>query len=426
MRSAERTRQRQFDAGHGGRTLALGSKHERKAGTMLPHREFDQTGCGGLMRFAFTDEQEQFRAIVRRFLRERAPITAVRQQMATTGGFDRGLWQQLNDELGLAGVHLPEAVGGQGFGFVELGIVLEELGRALTCAPYFATAVLAAEALLQVASADEQRALLPAIASGQRIATLAWVEADGRWDVAATTLTATPTAGGPVLDGRKKFVLDGVTADLVLVVARAPGSSGEDGISLCAVDAPCSGLDRRALATIDTTRRQAELVFERVPARLLGTLGGAAAALTRTLDRAAVALACEMTGGARALLASAVEYAKLRMQFGRPIGSFQAIKHKCAELLLEVELAGAAANYAAAAIAEDDPQVPALAALAKAVASDAYMHTAAECIQIHGGIGFTWDHDTQLWYKRAKSSEVMFGDASYQRERYMQLVEATA
>lgn len=378
------------------------------------------------MRFGFTDEQAQFRVVVRRFMRDRSPASDVRRQMASVDGYDRAVWQRLTRELGLTGIHVPEQYGGQGFGFVELGIVLEEMGRALFCAPFFATAVLATQALLNGATDAQKRALLPAIAVGERIATLAWVEANGRWDVGGIALTATSADGGYLLDGTKKFVLDGHTADLVIVAARARGTAGEDGVSLFAVDAPCVGLTRRRLETLDATRKQAELVFNNVPARLLGDLGSGAVALSRTLEQAAVALACEMVGGARALLESAVEYAKLRMQFGRPIGSFQAIKHRCADLLLEVELAHSAACYAAAALAEDDPEVPALASLAKACASDAYMRTAAECIQIHGGIGFTWDHDTHLWFKRAKSSEVLLGDACYHRERYLQLTEAGA
>ena len=383
------------------------------------------------MRFGYTDEQEQFRAIVARFLRERSPISEVRRQMASADGYDSVLWQQLADELGITGVHVPEQFGGQGFGYAELGIALEEMGQALLCAPYFASSVLATDALMSVASAAEQHALLPALVSGARIATLAWVEANGDWDVAATTLIATQAGDDLRLDGHKKFVLDGHHADLLLVVARTAGTLGDAGLGLYAVEGQASGLNRRQLATIDTTRRQAELTFTRTPARRLdadptSTSTSIAAALRGTLDRATIALACEMVGGARALLNSSVEYAKLRMQFGRPIGSFQAIKHKCAEMLLEVELAASAARYAAAAIDEQDREVPALASMAKAMASDAYMRAATESIQIHGGIGFTWDQDTHLWFKRAKSSEVMLGDASHHRERYLTLTENAA
>jgi len=378
------------------------------------------------MRYGYSDEQEQFRAIVARFLRERSPMSEVRRQMDSADGYDRALWQQLASDLGLTGVHVPEGCGGQGFGYVELGIALEEMGQALLCAPYFASSVLATEVLLNVATEAEQQALLPTLVSGERVATLAWVEAGGQWDVAATALTVHGQGDACRLDGHKKFVLDGHHADLLLVVARTRGSVGDAGLGVFAVEAHATGLERRQLATIDRTRRQAELRFTDTPARRLGTSESAALKLRQSLDRATIALACEMVGGARALLDSAVEYAKLRMQFGRPIGSFQAIKHKCAEMLLEVELAASAARYAAAAIDEQDAEVPALASLAKAMASDAYMRAATECIQIHGGIGFTWDEDTHLWFKRAKSSQVMLGDATHHRERYLALTEAAA
>jgi alkylation response protein AidB-like acyl-CoA dehydrogenase len=378
------------------------------------------------MRFGYSDEQEQFRAIVARFLRERSPPSEVRKHMASADGYERTLWQQLAGELGLTGVHVPESFGGQGFGYAELGIALEEMGQALFCAPYFASSVLATEVLLNIAAEAEQHELLPALVSGERIATLAWVEHGGRWDVATTTLTAHGQGDACRLDGHKKYVLDGHHADLLLVVARTRGSVGDAGLGVYAVDAHAAGVERRQLTTIDTTRRQAEIRFTDTPARRLGATESAALKLRQSLDRATIALACEMVGGARALLNSAVEYAKLRMQFGRPIGSFQAIKHKCAEMLLEVELATSAARYAAAAIDEQDKEVPALASLAKAMASDAYMRAAIECLQIHGGIGFTWDEDTHLWFKRAKSSEVMLGDAHHHRERYLALTEASA
>jgi alkylation response protein AidB-like acyl-CoA dehydrogenase len=378
------------------------------------------------MHFGYSPEQEQFRDVVARFLRERSPLSVVRRQMERDQAYDPMLWQQLTDELGLAGIHVAERFGGAGFGYVELGIALEEMGRALVCAPVFASGVLATEALLNVASTEEQAALLPPLVAGSRGAPLAWVERGGDWDVAATTTTATPDGRSVVLDGHKKFVLDGDSADLLLVVARRAGTRGDDGLGLYAVDMPGTGVERRRLATIDPTRHQAEFSFARCPARALGSPGDAAPSLRRALDRATIALACEMVGGARALLDCAVEYAKLRMQFGRPIGAFQAIKHKCADMLLEVELATAAARYAAAAVDEDDPEVPALASLAKAVASEAYMHAAEECLQIHGGIGFTWDHDVHLWFKRAKSCEVLLGTASHHRERYLTLLETAA
>ena len=374
------------------------------------------------MRFSFSDEQEQFRASLRRYLSERAPPTAVRRAMATPLGYDRDLWQRLNADVGVAGIQVPEALGGIGFGYQELGIVMEEMGRALCCAPYFASAVLATEALRHGATASEQAEILPALASGETTATLAWMETHERWHVDAIALTAQPTTDGYALDGVKRYVVDGHSADLVVVAARVPGTATHD-IALFLVSGTSAGLTRRALGTIDQTRKLAELDFRSVPARRLGLPGTGAAALTRTFEYAAVALAHELVGAAQALLESTVEYAKLRMQFGRPIGSFQAIKHKCAELLLDVELAKAAAYYAAAAQDQGDACAGAFASQAKAMASEACLDAAREAIQIHGGIGFTWDHDTHLWFKRAQSAALLLGDAAWHREHYLALIE---
>ncbi|MFT4584234.1 MAG: alkylation response protein AidB-like acyl-CoA dehydrogenase [Gammaproteobacteria bacterium] len=378
------------------------------------------------MQFSFTDEQEQFRAVVQRFVRDKSPTTEVRRLMHTAQGFDREVWRQLCEDLGLAGLHVPETYGGAGFGFVEVGIVVEEMGRSLLCSPYFGSSILATSAILHGASEAQKQALLPSLASGKKIACLALAEASGHWNCDSIELTAEPSGNEFVLNGQKKFVLDGQVADWVIVAARQPGTSGADGIGLFVVEGTASGLQRRALDTIDETRKLAELDFDRVSAQALNDSGDAVAAIARTLDDGAIALANEMVGGAQALLDSVVEYAQLRMQFGRVIGSFQAVKHKCAEMLLDVELAKSAAYYAAEARAENDPDVPALASLAKATTADAYMRTAIESIQLHGGIGFTWDHDTHLWFKRAKSSEVLLEDPSYHRERYISLQEELA
>jgi alkylation response protein AidB-like acyl-CoA dehydrogenase len=372
------------------------------------------------LQFSFTSEQEEFRSVLRRFLQEKSPPAVVRRLMETDAGWERGAWFELNQQLGLTGVHIPEEYGGQGFGFVELGIVLEEMGRSLLCAPYFSTTVLAATAIMNGASKAQQAALLPPIALGEVVATLAFTEPNGRWDATGIETTATPAGGKYRLDGVKSFVIDGHTADLILVAARAPGSSGEDGVSLFTVQGDALGLSRRALKVLDPTRKLARLEFKAVEAELLGELGGGAAPLARTLTQAAACLASEMVGGAERLRVSALDYANLRMQFGRPIASFQSMKHKQADMLVDVELAKSAAYAAASAAADDDDDLPAIAALAKACASEAYLQTAIHTIQIHGGIGFTWDNDTQLWFKRAKSSEVFLGDPSWHRERMMQ------
>ncbi|MGH7985872.1 MAG: acyl-CoA dehydrogenase family protein [Candidatus Binataceae bacterium] len=370
------------------------------------------------IQFAFTDEQEQFRTTLRRFLNDRAPTTEVRRLMATAEGYDPAVWRQLSDELALPGIHIPEQYGGAGFGMVELCIVMEELGRVLLCAPYFSTAVLAANAILNAGSEAQKAALLPDIAKGARLATLAVTEPDGNWDPASIKLVATPDADGYRLDGVKSYVVDGHVADLLIVAARLPKTAGREGLALFTLEANAGGVERRLLESMDPTRKIARIDFRGAHATLLGKLDDAKPIL-RTLDQAAIALANEMMGGAQTMLDAAIDYAKLRVQFGRTIGSFQTIKHKLADMLLEVELAKSAAYYAAQAAALDDPEWPALASLAKAAASETYLHTAAECIQIHGGIGFTWDNDTHLWFKRAKSSEVFLGQPSYHRELLM-------
>ncbi|HEY3241145.1 MAG TPA: acyl-CoA dehydrogenase family protein [Acidimicrobiia bacterium] len=375
------------------------------------------------MNFAFSEEQEELRRSVRRFLEGKSPIAEVRRLMETTEGYDEAVWAQMGKELGLQSLHIPEEYGGQGYSFVELVVVLEEMGRALLCAPYYASVCLAANAILNAGTEEEKQALLPQIASGDTIATLAFTEPNGRWDASGITMEASSDgSGGSTLSGTKMFVLDGHTASLVVVAARRAGSEGTDGISFFAVDGGAEGLTRTPLPTMDQTRKQAKLEFSGVPAKLLGEEGVGWAALSKTLDQAALCLCAEMVGGAQRVLDMSVEYAKVRIQFGRPIGSFQAIKHKCADMLLEVESAKSAAYYAGWAAAEDNDELPVVASLAKAYCSDAYFHAAAENIQIHGGIGFTWEHDAHLYFKRAKSSEILLGDATYHRELLAQRI----
>ena len=335
------------------------------------------------MNFAFSDEQEELRQTVRRFLEGKSPSAEVRRLMETSEGYDPAVWKQMGQELGLQGLHIPEEYGGQGFTFVELAIVLEEMGRVLLCAPYFSSVVLAANAILNAGTDAQKAALLPGIASGETIAALAFTEPNGKWDSAGITMEARPDGDAFVLDGEKMFVIDGHTAALIVVAARLAGTSGTDGIAFFTVDGDAAGLTRTGLATMDQTRKQARLEFAGVRATALGEPGAGWPALSKTLDQAAVALANEMIGGAQFVLDMSVAYAKVRVQFGRPIGSFQAIKHKCADMLLEVESGKSAAYYAAWAAAEDNDELPVVAALAKAYISDAYFHCAAENIQIH-------------------------------------------
>lgn len=372
------------------------------------------------MRFSFSAEQDEFRTSLRRALEARSTTKDVRRLMATEQGFDPEGWKKLNQEMGLTAVLIPEAYGGAGFGYGELGIVLEEMGRNLLCAPFFSTAALATAAILNAGTEDQKKALLPAIAAGDVSATFAFSEDSGLNDAASVAMTATPSGSGYKLDGTKNFVLDGHTADLIVVLARKPGSKGEEGLSFFTVDGKAAGLDRRLLKTMDETRKLARLTFKGVDAKLLGAEGKAAAPFAKTLQQAIVCLANEMVGGAERLREDALDYVKMRMQFGRSIASFQTTKNKAADMLVDVEMAKSTAYYAAAALDEGDADLAAVASLSKAMAAEAYLQTAIHAVQMHGGIGFTWDNDTHLWFKRAKSSEIMFGDANYHRELMMQ------
>jgi alkylation response protein AidB-like acyl-CoA dehydrogenase len=362
-------------------------------------------------------EHEELRATVRRFLERRSPEPEVRRLMETTAGYDPAVWSQMAGQLGLQGLLIPERFGGAGYGYLELVIALEEMGRALLCAPYLSSAVMAASLLL--ASGDEAagKDYLPGIADGSLIATVALAEADGRWDKAGVTLQATGSGGSWTLTGEKLFVLDGAIADVVLVAARTRG-----GVSVLAVEKGAAGLQASLMATMDQTRKQSRLAFAATPARLVGREGEGWPAISAMLDLTAIALAAEQAGGARKVLEMAVEYARTRVQFGRPIGSFQAIKHKCADMLLDVESARSAAYYAGWAAATESDELPVLASLAKSCCSEAYSRAAAENIQVHGGIGFTWEHPAHLYFKRAKSSELLFGDPAYHRELLAQRI----
>src|SRR3569833_374430 len=285
------------------------------------------------MRFSFSAEQEEFRGTLRRALEARSPTKEVRRLMATDEGFDRDGWKRLNQELGLTGLLIPEAYGGQGFGFGELGIVLEEMGRSLLCAPYLST-TLAATAILNAGTEEQKKALLPGLADGSVTATLAFQEENGGMEAASVAMTASGSRGKYKLDGTKSFVLDGHTAGLIVVVARRKGTKGANGLSFFTVAG--------------------------VEARLLGAAGEGGAAFEKTMQQAIVCLANEMVGGADRLREDALEYVKMRMQFGRSLASFQTTKNKAADMLADVELAKSAAYYAAAALAEGANDMPAL------------------------------------------------------------------
>ncbi|MFI5046728.1 MAG: acyl-CoA dehydrogenase family protein, partial [Acidimicrobiia bacterium] len=360
--------------------------------------------------FTITAEQEELRTSVRRFLDDKSAEPDVRRLMDTREGYDEAVWAQMAAQLGLQGIAVPEQYGGAGYGHAELAVVFEEMGRALLPSPYFATVGLAANVLLSCGDEAAVAELIPGIAAGETIATVALLEAGGRWDGSDVGLRAEHRGGAWTLHGSKLFVLDGTVASLVLVVART-----DAGLSIFAVDGD-DGLTRAPLPTMDQTRKQARLDFDGAPARLLGEEGTAWPRLERALDRAAIALSAEAVCGAQRCLDMIVEYAKARMQFARPIGSFQAIKHKCAAMLVDIESARSAMAYAAWAADASPDEVPTAAPMAKAYCTEAFSNAAAENIQIHGGIGFTWEHPAHLYFKRARSSELLLGDPYFHRE----------
>ncbi|MCZ6574020.1 MAG: acyl-CoA/acyl-ACP dehydrogenase [Planctomycetota bacterium] len=372
------------------------------------------------MNFAFTEEQEDLREAARAFLADHSSGEQVRHAMETEHGFDPDVWKRVGAELGFCGVTVPEKHGGIGLGSVELTGLMEVMGEHLLCAPFFSTVCLAGTALRIGGDEAQKQEHLPALAAGQKIATLAHSEAGRGFDPLDFGCTAEPDGADFRLRGTKRYVIDGGVAELLIVAARAPGSDGEAGVSLFLVSAGSEGVTRRPLASMDQTRRQAEIRFDdvRVPASArLGGEGQGADILCRTLDLAAVALAAEQVGGAQRCLDLSVAYAKEREQFGRPIGSFQAIKHKCADMMLRVESARSAAYYAACAAADDATELPRAASLAKVYCSEAYFACAGEAIQIHGGVGFTWEYDPHVHFKRAQGSSVLLGDPAYHRER---------
>jgi len=358
------------------------------------------------MHFAFTDEQEQLRRGARRFLEAHAGSLRLRAAAESDIGWDLDAWRRIASELGWPALSVPEAYGGAGLGPVELVAVMEEMGRVLLCTPFFATVGLAAHVLLASQDETHKQSHLPRLAAGELTATLACTDAHGGWDVAQ--VAAEVRAGR--LYGRLTHVPDGHAAELIIVAAREP-----DGVGLFLVPFDATGLTRRALPTLDRTRRLAELTLDGVAAPRLA--GAGVPILRHALDLAAIALAAEQLGGAQRCLEMAVEYARTRVQFGRAIGSFQAIKHKCADMFVAVESARSALYWAAAAAASGSPDLPLAAATAKATCSDAFFRAAAENLQIHGGIGFTWEHDAHLYLRRARSTQTLLGDASVHRER---------
>ena len=377
------------------------------------------------MDFGFNQEQELLRATARKFFESECTSEFVRARMAEPAGVTDGFWAKLAEQ-GWLGLIYPEEYGGAGLGFVDLTVLMEEMGRAVMPGPFFSTVLLGGLTILEAGSAAQKKEWLDKISAGEAKVTLAFTEPNARWDAAAVTVTARESGGTFTLSGTKLFVLDAHLADALVVVARTrEGKRPEEGLSLFLVPRGAKGVDVKLLPTMDQTRKLCEVTFTDVTVgadALLGPKDGAWSPLSRVLDRATVALCAEMCGGAQRVLDMTTEYAKIRIAFGKPIGSYQGVKHKAADMLVEIENAKSLTYYAAWAVDENVPEAPLAASMAKAYVSDAFRKAAGAGTQLHGGIGFTWEHDLHLYFKRAKSSEFTFGDGTWHRERVAQLI----
>jgi len=379
------------------------------------------------MDIGFSEEQQLLRDTARKFLDAACTTKFVRERMATDEAMTAEFWAQLAEQ-GWLGINFAEEDGGAGLGLVDLVVLMEEMGRAVMPGPYLATVLLGGAAIREAGTPAQRAEYLPQIAEGQLRATLAAIEPNARWDASGIMMNARPAGGGFSLSGSKLFVPDAHLADVIVVAARTrDGSTMEDGISLFLVPKDASGLSVTLMPSIDETRKLCEIRFDNVAlpqSALLGEIHQGWPALARVYDAASIALAAEMCGGAQRVLDITVDYAKLRVAFGKPIGSYQGVKHKCSDMLVEVENAKSLTYYAAWAIDEKQPDAPMAVSMAKAYASDASRKVSNSGIQLHGGIGMTWEHDLHLYMKRAKASEVAFGDATWHRERVAALMGA--
>ena len=362
------------------------------------------------MDFGLNDDQEMLQRYAREFLEKECPSTFVRAQMDSVTAHDASFYKKMAG-LGWTAIAIPEDAGGQGMSYVDLAVLVEEMGRAVVPGPFFATVCLAAPVLADTGRTD----LLSGIASGERLATLAYTEESGRVDERGIQLQA----DGDRLTGAKHYVPDAHVAHTLIVAARS-----DEGVSLYAVAADAPGVSIEQVPTMDMTRRWCTVTLDGAQGELLGEAGRGWPILERTLQKSAALLSSECVGGANKVLDMSVDYAKVRMQFGRPIGSFQAVKHRCADMLVDVEMARSAMYYAAWAASEEDTELPLAASIAKAWCGEAYTRVAANGIQVHGGIGFTWEHDMHLYFKRAKVNELLLGDTAHHRELVARLIAA--
>lgn len=379
------------------------------------------------MEFAFTQEQEMIRDTASAFLAEVSTSEAVRRAMATEGGYDAALWTRICTEMCWQTIHLPERCGGLGLGYVDLVATMEQMGRYLLCSPFFSTVCLAGNALLVAGSEAQQARWLGQLCEGALTATVAFNGGANRWDAQAITATWRRDAGGGyVLNGEYRYVIDGHTAQLLIVAARAESSSGEAGISLFLLPAETAGVTRQWLPTMDQARKQSAVQMRDVtlPAdALMGVQAEGWASLAKVIDLATIALAAEQVGGCQQLLDMTVAYTSERVQFSRTIASYQAVKHKAADMMLKTEVARSAIYYAACVAQEAlsggplSDELSEAASVAKSYCSDAYFSVAGEALQLFGGVGFTWEYDVHLYFKRAKSSEHLLGNGALHRER---------
>jgi alkylation response protein AidB-like acyl-CoA dehydrogenase len=378
------------------------------------------------MDFAFTPEQEMIRDTAAAFLAEVSDSAAVRRAMATEQGYETQLWERICGEMYWQAIHIPEQYGGMGLGYVELVAMMEQMGYHLLCSPFYSTVCLAANALLVAGSEEQKLRWLGQVCQGSLTASLAFNGGSRHWNADAVTATWRRLGDGFVLNGDYRYVIDGHTAGLLIVAARQEGSTGESGISLFLLPADTAGVSRQWLPTMDQARKQASVQLHQVSLgadALMGEAGQAWSALAKVIDLAAVALAAEQVGGSQRLLDMTVDYTGQRVQFGRTIASFQAVKHKAADMMMKTEVARSAVYYAACVAQEaleDGPlanELAEAASVAKSYCSDAYFAIAGDSLQLFGGVGFTWEYDVHLYFKRAKSSEHLLGNGAQHRER---------
>lgn len=383
------------------------------------------------MEFSFTEEQVMIRDTAQAFLAEVSTSQAVRLAMATPEGYEPAVWQRICNEMYWQAIHIPEQFGGMGLGYVDLVTLLEQMGRYLLCSPFFSTVCLATNAILVAGTESQKQTYLPQICEGKLTGTLAYTSRNGRWDAQAVTAIVEEQGSNYVLNGTYRYVPDGHTADLLIVAARCKDSIGNEGISLFTLPANTKGVKRTYLATMDQTRKQAEIELDNVvlsSEHVMGEHGNAWPALQKVIHLATIASAAEQTGGSQQVLDLTVAYTKERVQFGRPVAGFQAVKHQAADMMLRTEVARSAIYYAACVAQEAIEEGPLsselgeAASVAKANCSTGYLKNAGDAIQLHGGVGFTWEYDVHLYFKRAKSSEVFLGNAVYHQEQVAKML----